>query len=425
MRSLYSTVLKLAIAALVFTPAAVLATNGMVLIGYGQKARGVGGVAMALPQDSLANAINPATISFMDTRADVGTDFFFPKATAYLGGQQESSQRDKYLMPAMGGVYRFNRKITVGFSAVPYGGGGTRYDTNLYNASSGSNPDQTLGVELFIMQVAPTLSYKINKQNSIGVSVLIGAQRFRADGLGYFENFTKTGLGSTGLTNNGYDYAYGAGVRLGWMGQYFDKRLSLGAAYSSRVYMTKFDKYDELFAEQGDLDTPANLGVGLAFKFTPAWTVGFDVMKQYYSDVRSIGNASAQKGPGSVFPNGNEKHRLGNDDGLGFGWSDQVVYKIGTSYDYNERLTLRLGWNYGKSPVNEKNGEVLMSIVAPAIAQNHLTFGATYAPDKQQEWSFSFVHAFKYEQEGPTFIGNTGKLEFYATSVGVSWAYKL
>lgn len=401
------------------------ATNGMVLIGYGQKARGVGGVAMALPQDSLSNAINPATISFLDSRGDAGADFFFPKATGYLGDDQESSQRDKYLMPAMGAVYQFNRKVSLGFSAVPYGGGGTRYDVNLYNKASNSNPNETLGVELFVMQAAPTISIKINRQNSVGASLLFGAQRFRADGLSYFENFTKTGIGSDGLTNNGYDYAFGAGIRVGWMGQFFDKRLALGAAYSSRVYMTEFDKYDELFAEQGDLDTPANIGAGLAFKVTEDLTLGFDVLKTYYSDVRAIGNTSAQKGPGSVFPNGNEKHRLGNDDGLGFGWDDQVAYKVGAVYDYNEQLTLRAGWNYGKSPVDEKNGELLMSLVAPAIAQNHLTLGATYAPDKHQEWSFSFVHAFKYKQMGPTYIGDTGGAKFYATSVGVSWGYKL
>jgi long-chain fatty acid transport protein len=282
-----------------------------------------------------------------------------------------------------------------------------------------------MGVELFVMQVAPTVSYKINKQNSVGASLLIGAQRFRADGLEYFENFTKTGLGTDGLTGNGYDYAFGAGARIGWMGQYFKKRLALGAAYSSRVYMSEFDDYDELFAEQGDLDTPANVGAGIAIKVLPNFTLAFDVMKYFYSDVKSIGNESAQTGPGSVFPGGDEKHRLGKDDGLGFGWDDQVAYKLGAVYDHNEKLTLRAGWNYADSPVDESNGEILMSIVAPAIARHHVTFGATYAPDKRQEWSFSFTHAFKYEQEGPTFIGSTGKLEFYATTVGLSWGYKL
>jgi long-chain fatty acid transport protein len=406
-------------------PPMTYATNGMFLIGQGQKARAAGGAAMAMPQDSLANAINPATLGFIKSRVDVGADIMVPKATAHLGGIQDNSQRDKYLLPAMGGVYQFNRKVAMGMTAVPYGGGGTRYDTNLFNKASGSNPDKTMGVELFVMQVAPTVSYKINKQNSVGASLLIGAQRFRADGLEYFENFTKTGLGSDGLTGNGYDYAFGAGARIGWMGQYFKKRLALGAAYSSRVYMSEFDDYDELFAEQGDLDTPANVGAGIAIKVLPNFTLAFDVMKYFYSDVKSIGNESAQTGPGSVFPGGDEKHRLGKDDGLGFGWDDQVAYKLGAVYDHNEKLTLRAGWNYADSPVDESNGEILMSIVAPAIARHHVTFGATYAPDSRQEWSFSFTHAFKYEQEGPTFIGNTGKLEFYATTVGLSWGYKL
>ncbi|NNF95719.1 MAG: long-chain fatty acid transporter, partial [Halobacteria archaeon] len=41
------------------------ATNGMFLIGYGTKARGTGGVAIAMPQDAIAGAVNPATISFV------------------------------------------------------------------------------------------------------------------------------------------------------------------------------------------------------------------------------------------------------------------------------------------------------------------------------------------------------------------------
>ena len=408
-----------------FIPSVALATNGMVLIGYGTKSRGAGGIAIATPQDSLANATNPATISFINSRLDIGGDLFFPKAESELGGKQDSSVYDKYLMPFMGGVYNFNRKVSLGFSAVPFAGGGTRYNYNLYNASSGSNPDVTMGVQLLNMQMAPTLSYKINKHNSVGASLLIGVQQFRAFGLQYFENFTATGLGSTGLTNNGNDYSYGSGVRLGWMGQYFDERLTLGAVYSSKVYMTRFNKYDELFAEHGSFDTPGNAGLGISFKFTPDLTIGFDILKTFYSDVRAISNVSAQKGPGSVFPNGNEKYRLGNDDGLGFGWDDQIAYKLGLIYDYNEKLTLRAGWNYAKSPVNEKNGEILMAMVAPAITQNHATLGATYHLDKQTELSFSYVHAFEYEQKGPTFIGDTGTIRMYQNSFGVSFGYKL
>lgn len=417
-----------AIAASLAVPAASQATNGMFLIGYGTKSRGVGGVAIAMPQDSVAGAVNPANIAYVGSRADAGMDIFTPRAESTLGGETAESQAKLFAMPAMAMAYQFNRKLFMGFSAVPYGGGGSRYNTNLFNASSGSNPDETLGVNLMVMQMNPTVAYKLNAHNSIGASLIIGVQTFRAFGLGYFETFTQSfadGEPVAHLTNNGNDWAYGAGGRLGWTGNYMDKRLMLGAVYSSRVYMTKFDKYTDLFAEQGDLDTPGNVGVGIAYKFTPKLTIGLDITRAFYEDIDAIGNASATIGPGSVFPNADESHRLGNDAGLGFGWDDQTVYKIGAIYDYNSQWTLRAGWNYGKSPVDETNGENLMSIVAPGVTQNHLTLGATYNASKQMEWSFSYVHSFEYSQDGPTFIGSTGELSMYQNAVGVSFGYKL
>jgi len=279
-----------------------------------------------------------------------------------------------------------------------------------------------------VMQMNPTVSYKINKRNSIGASLVFSIQTFRAFGLEYFETFTQSfadGEPVNKLTNNGNDWSYGAGARIGWMGNYLDKKLSIGAAYSSRVYMTEFDKYTDLFAEQGDLDTPANVGIGIAYKFTPKLTVGLDITRAFYEDVAAIGNASATTGPGSIYPNADEKHRLGNDEGLGFSWDNQTVYKLGAIYDYNNEWTFRAGWNYGESPIDESNGEVLMSILAPAVTQNHLTLGATYSPSKQMELSFSYVHAFKFEQNGPTFIGSTGELSMYQNSFGISFGYKL
>jgi len=355
-------------------------------------------------------------------------DIFLPRATSNLGDLELGSRANLFAMPAMGGAYQFNRKVSMGFSAVPYGGGGSRYNSNFYNAASDSNPDVTLGVNLMVMQMNPTVAYKINRQNSIGASLIFSVQTFRAFGLEYFETFTQSFADSNPvnkLSNNGNDWAYGAGVRLGWMGQFMKKKLSLGAAYSSRVYMTEFNKYTDLFAEQGDLDTPSNVGLGIAYQFTPKLTVGADVTHTFYKDIAAIGNASAQQGPGSVYPNGDEKHRLGNDDGLGFGWGDQTVYKIGAVYDYNDKWTFRGGWNYGDSPIDESNGEVLMNIVAPAVTRHHLSLGATYRPDKRVEWSFSYVHAFRYKQDGPTYIGDTGELEMYQNSFGASFGYKL
>lgn len=258
--------------------------------------------------------------------------------------------------------------------------------------------------------------------------MVLSIQTFRAFGLDYFSTFTKT-FNDTGefpdsLTNRGNDWAYGAGARLGWMGQFFKKRLSLGAAYTSRIYMTKFDKYNELFAEQGSFDTPENFGAGFGLKLTPKLMIGGDITHTLYSNVRSVGNASATT-TGNGFPEGPDENSLGATDGLGFGWSDQTVYKIGAAYEYNPQWTLRAGWNYGKSPIDEKNGEVLFSILAPATVQHHLTLGGTYQPNPKMEWSFSYIHAFEYEQTGPTLIGDTGTIQMYQNVLGVNFAYKL
>lgn len=278
------------------------------------------------------------------------------------------------------------------------------------------------------MQMNPTIAYRVNKQNRVGASLVIGIQSFRAFGLSYFSTFTEqfnnTAVFPDNLTNRGNDFAYGLGARFGWVGRFFNERLSLGATYTSRVYMTRFDKYKDLFAEQGRLDTPENFGVGFAVKITPKLMLAADVTHTLYSNVASIGNDSATT-TGNGFPDSAAKNSLGADKGLGFGWSDQTVYKVGLAYDYNPKWTFRAGWNYGKSPIDEKNGEVLFNIVAPAVVQNHLTLGLSYRPSRAIEWSMSYIHAFEFQQEGPTLIGSTAKIQMYQDSLGINFGYKL
>ena len=62
--------------------------------------------------------------------------------------------------------------------------------------------------------------------------------------------------------------------------------------------MTEFDKYDELFAEDGDFDTPANFTVGLTYKPIPSLNLSFDFQRIYYEGVKSISNAGPVFVPG-------------------------------------------------------------------------------------------------------------------------------
>jgi hypothetical protein len=51
-----------------------LATNGYFAHGYGLKAKGMGGVATALSQDSFGGANNPASMVWAGSRLDLGLD---------------------------------------------------------------------------------------------------------------------------------------------------------------------------------------------------------------------------------------------------------------------------------------------------------------------------------------------------------------
>jgi len=189
--------LALAVSTLI-APMGAHATNGMMMIGYGAKMVGMGGTAIANPQDSLAGAVNPATIGEFNIRADIGAELFLPDAESTLGRGTateitEESRANTFLIPNMAMAMKFNRKISFGFSAVGAGGGGSRYNTNLYNVQNNVTPDETLGVNLMVMQMNPTAAYRINKRNTVGASLIIGVQTFRDFGLTQFSTFTADG----------------------------------------------------------------------------------------------------------------------------------------------------------------------------------------------------------------------------------------
>lgn len=424
------------------------ATNGYFLIGFGAKSRGMGGVGVAYAQDALAAANNPAGMADIDMstmRVDVGGEFFNPPRavrheSATLPADVKSGA-NLFLIPNMGGAYKFNRNITVGMAAIG-AGLGTRYDQSLAvcndgdPATNGNNffnfnclASGTVGVSLMQMQMLPSIAYRINKQHALGFSLAIGVQTFRMYGGQAFDTLGFA-AGSGNLTNLGNDWSYGAGIRIGGLHKFYKGRFKFGWNYASRVYMSKFDKYRNLFAEQGDFDIPEHYAVGIAYEINKKLTVAADVQRINYSDVKSVGNPGPDPAdPNNFFPPGIDV--LGKDNGLGFGWEDQTVYKLGFNYDYNKTWSVRAGVNYGKSPIPDD--QALFNLLAPATVEWHLTLGASYRPSPNIEWSFNYMHAFENTIKGPTAFGPTGSpvvgenaaLSMKQNSLGVSFAFKL
>ncbi|MCK5091908.1 MAG: outer membrane protein transport protein [Gammaproteobacteria bacterium] len=381
------TILATACVVALSVPFAAQATNGYFAHGYGIKAKGMAGAGVALPQDTLAAATNPAGMVHMGNRMDVGLEIFQPDRSAYtawpIGNERwvEANEAGPFFIPEFGYNRVLNDKMSVGVSVFGNGGMNTEYSESVFGGAGGAKS----GVDLAQLFIAPTFSMKIDDQNSVGISLNLAYQKFKAYGISMFAGFTPSGT-TANLSDLDYDTSTGVGVRVGWLGK-FDG-VTVGATYQSRTRMSKFDKYSELFAEQGDFDIPANFAVGVSFQATPETTVALDVERINYSDVAAIANPN----------NGWLGGQLGNDDGPGFGWEDMTIVKLGITYQYNKDLVMRAGWNHGGQPIPE--GETLFNVLAPATVEDHLTLGATWTLANGAELSGYYMHAFEEQVNG-------------------------
>ncbi len=414
-----------AVAAGLSVPLASHATNGIMLIGYGAKAQGMGGTQIALSFDAVTAAINPAAASFAeDYRVDAGLTVLNAQARAAccLAPDGQVSEKGYFFIPNLAFNMKLNDEMAYNFGFMGYGGGRSQYPQNMFEAADDAG---NLGMEWALAVMSNSIAFKPTENQSVGIGLLIGIQRFRVKGLRAFQTFSAE---PSKVTNNGYDWSYGGGVRLGWQGHYLKETLNFGATYQSKLYMTKFDEYSGLFAEQGSLDIPANLALGVAYKPTDNVTIAFDYQYVFYEDVKSIGNRTLPISTVDGDPN-----QLGQDTGPGFGWKNQSIFKLGTEYTYSKQWTIRAGVNYGEQPINNETGggEFEVNVLAPAVTEWHLSAGASYTMSEASEITFNVGHAFrnKEEQVIPSdtdlpFAGETIELEMRQYWFDISYGYR-
>jgi long-chain fatty acid transport protein len=404
-----------------FSPAAAFATTGYFAHGYGMKAKGMGGVGIALPQDSLAAATNPAGMALVGNRFDIGLDWFRPDRGAEitgspvpgLNGSYDGNGTQDFLIPEFGYNHMLRPDLSLGVSVFGNGGMNTDYKTSPFTALGGASP---AGVDLMQLFIAPTVAYKMGA-HAFGLSLNLAYQRFKAEGLQPFDNpFFSSSPGN--VTNNGYDSSTGWGVRFGWTGQVLPT-LTLGATYQTKTKMGKLDKYKGLFAEQGGFDIPENYGVGVAWKAMPALTLAADIQRINYGDVASVGNTIDCLFAGAC--------QLGANNGAGFGWQNTTVYKLGVSYEMSQSLTLRGGYATLKQPIPQS--QTFINILAPGVVEQHLTLGGTWTLPNKSEVTVAYMHAMENKVNGSGSIpaalgGGEANLRMSEDSLGIGWGMR-
>lgn len=419
--------LNIAAATLSLLPFAVFATNGYFAHGYGARSKAMAGTGVAFSQDSLAGALNPAGLVYVGDRLDVELELFSPHRDYHVQGGPTptsvfplnqgnvTSDSEHFPIPTLGWSHKLDSDQAIGIAL--YGNGGMNTDYRAFanpmcppgSAGAGSFCAGRTGIDLAQAFIAGSYAHSFDHgRYALGISPIFAVQAFKATGLGSF-----AGLSSdpAHLSNNGREFSFGGGFRVGGQAELLPG-LRLGASYKSRIYMTQFDQYAGLFAEQGGFDIPESFNAGLAWAVNDQFTTAFDVEHIRYSEIASVGNRLMPLLPGS----------LGSNHSPGFGWNDMTVYKFGAQWKKDENWTLRGGVSYGQQPID--SSEVLFNVLAPGVQEWHLTTGFSYALNPKDELSFAFMYSPQKTVSGqnPLSPGQTIELQMYQLSWQLAWS---
>lgn len=392
------------------------ATDGYYSHGYGAQSKGLAGAGLAYPKDSLALATNPAAATALGNRADVGIDVF---SSTRRGGFRGTALDRTYdgdgskiaVIPEAGWVRQVNDKVAVGI--VAYGNGGmiTNYKTNPFARYGATG---AAGVELQQLFISPTVAYRIAEGHSVGVSLNLAGQTFRARGIQPFAGFSQS---PADFTNKGVDVQFGYGVRIGYLGQLTD-RVSVGAFWQSKTAFSPFDKYKGLFSDGGDFDAPSTYGAGVAVKATPKLDLVADWRRIEFSQIAAVGTPLSRLFVPRPF---------GAADGPGFGWRDSDVVKLGANYKINDQWQVRAGYGHAKNPV--PSSQTLLNILAPGVVTDQYTVGATWTRPSGLEVSGYALYAPEHKVRGSGSIpaplgGGEADISLGETILGLSLGWK-
>jgi long-chain fatty acid transport protein len=398
------------------------ATEGYFQHAYGLRHKALAGAGAASIEDATGISINPAGLVGIGDQFNMGLSLFMPTRwyKALGAGQaavgKHTSSKDVFPVPTLAYVRQLDSSSAIAFSIFGNGGMNTTYSLVNHGAPC---PGATgilcgtgkTGVDLMQMFISAAYARKFGNF-SIGIAPIFAIQRFKAYGLQAFAGFSTN---NNNLTNRGYSYSYGGGVRIGFNIKPVEW-ISIGASYQTKMWMSRFKKYSGLFAERGDFDIPANLQVGVAFQLSPDIKLMLDYRRIFYSDVKSISNPMQAILSGA---------RLGANNGPGFNWGDTNTIKVGLEYQATNNLILRAGYSYMWPQVMDKEA-VLFNILAPGVIRHQITGGATYRINQNNDIDFAFMIAPTSKIQATTpaaFGGQNVELKMYQFEVSLGWTY--
>ena len=428
--------LKLAASALALTimtglAGQAMATEGMFQHAYGLRHKALAGAGVASAEDATAISLNPAGLVDVGDQFNMGVSFFMPfrkynaALTGFVNPGTHKSKRNFFPAPTLAYARQLDADSAIAFSIFGNGGMNTTWKA-VPNTSAGCNAPPPAGpgggfgpycgagktgVDLMQMFMSAAYARRFGNNFSLGIAPIFAIQRFKAYGLQAMDRAAYS-LNPGFMTNKGYNWSVGGGVRIG-MTFKPTERLSFGASYQTKMWMTKLKKYKGLFENGGDFDIPANLQVGVAYDVTEDLKVMLDYRHIFNSSVDAISNSSQLP---ALF---------GSKGGPGFGWRNTNTIKLGLEYQASDDLILRAGYAYvWPNPVRSR--DVMINILAPGVIRHEFTGGATWRMNANNDLDFAFMVTPQGKQCGAIpagFGGGTACVKMNQFEVSLGWTY--
>lgn len=433
----------LLIGAVLSATAVSFATNGDNLIGLTPASRAMGGIGVGLPVGPVDSIFrNPAWMGLMEKKFMVqfGGILFMPKVkgrskgfvqptaggpiVAYDTGYVKS-RADLFVVPEIGIVHRISERLTFGIGAFGVSGMGVDYRDKNQGLSQMHTTFQ-------FMRIIPAVAFKVNEMITLSFAPHLawGSLDMGAVMCADTDDNNIPELDQCWNASGGQSQTLGIGFQVG-ASLNFGDFIYAGVTYQSPVSM----KYKNVFDSDNQMIDPNNIYEDLKLTQPQEIALGVGVAPlnnlRVGLDIRWINWSDA-------------------DGYEHFGWKDQLVFAVGGEFKPTDRLSLRAGWNYGKTPIRggdkstalpppgnipdlaapfSEFAKAWFNLVGfPAIAEHHLTLGVGYRFTETFSVDLSYVRAFNKKVEACAAGTNCAVLagaKMYQDSIslGLNWEF--
>lgn len=368
------------------------ATNGDHMVGLSAIQNGMAGAVVAAPQEATTVLVNPAgmaELNIKDVRLDLGVGFLNP--IRKINGFESDS--NLYMMPTGAVAFRINDQLTLGMGLGGISGMGVDFSDTAVAPGN-----QSLVTTKQFFRVAPGFAYRVNDSVSVGATVNLN-----------YQSLALSGFSPGGRFDLPQNQVFGWGVSAGLIWK-LNPALQLGAAWSSKQNMSEYEWNTSAGKITMDMDAPQTFTLGLAWKPMPGLLVEGDIKRIWYSDVMNRVAVGRPTGYAGAVP-----------AAMSFGWSDQTVYALGIQKDIDDKMQVRAGFNYGKSPIGPE--DVNANLGSLAVVEKHLSLGITRKFNNKVSASFSYIHAFNNSVKSNVAPLNTIELKQNQVNVQISYQF--